>query len=189
MKLALDEAPPMHSCCCGWSAPSPCSPRLLLPARAAAAGARRAARPVWVGQLQVAAFLICSIIGLAIVPAGRAIVLAYTMPLWAVPIGLWLWPEPLGRFQLAGAAVGFAGLVLFMNPGLVDWGDWHALAGNALLLLAAISLGARLLPLSPPRLALVVLGADLLAARGQHRRGRGYCLAECAGSRYVGRPA
>jgi hypothetical protein len=31
----------------------------------------------WVGQLQVAGFLICSIIGLAILPAGRAIVLAY----------------------------------------------------------------------------------------------------------------
>jgi drug/metabolite transporter (DMT)-like permease len=83
----------------------------------------------WVGQLQVAGFLLCSIIGLATLPAGRAIVLAYTMPLWAIPIGLFLWPEPLNRNQLAGAAVGFAGLVLFMNPGL---------AGNALLLLAAI---------------------------------------------------
>jgi drug/metabolite transporter (DMT)-like permease len=92
----------------------------------------------WVGQLQVAGFLICSIIGLAIVPPGRAIVLAYTMPLWAIPIGLWVWPEPIGRFQLAGAGAGFAGLVLFMNPGLVDWRDWHALAGNGLLLLAAI---------------------------------------------------
>src|SRR6266851_9834707 len=38
----------------------------------------------WVGQLQIAGFLICSIVGLAIVPAGRAIVLAYTMPLWAI---------------------------------------------------------------------------------------------------------
>lgn len=93
----------------------------------------------WVGQLQVAGFLICSIIGLAIVPPGRAIVLAYTMPLWAIPIGLWLWPEPFGRFQLAGAAVGFAGLLLFMNPGLLDWGSRRALAGNGLLLLGAIS--------------------------------------------------
>jgi drug/metabolite transporter (DMT)-like permease len=93
---------------------------------------------MWVGLLQVAGFLLCGIIGLAMVPAGRAIVLAYTMPLWAIPIGLWLWPEPLGRFQLAGAAVGFAGLVLFMNPGLVDWGNWRALAGNGLLLLSAI---------------------------------------------------
>ena len=93
----------------------------------------------WVGQLQVAGFLICGIIGLSIVPAGRAIVLAYTMPLWAIPIGLFLWPEALGRSQLAGAAIGFAGLVVFMNPGLLDWGNGRILAGNALLLVAAIA--------------------------------------------------
>ncbi|HEX5319823.1 MAG TPA: DMT family transporter [Stellaceae bacterium] len=92
----------------------------------------------WVGQAQVAGFLICSIIGLSIVPAGRAIVLAYTMPLWAIPIGIFLWPEPLGRKALIGAGIGFAGLVLFMNPGLVDWTDPRVLAGNALLLAAAI---------------------------------------------------
>jgi drug/metabolite transporter (DMT)-like permease len=92
---------------------------------------------LWVGLLQVAGFLIFAIIGLAIVPAGRAIVLAYTMPLWAIPIGLWLWPEAFGGRQLAGAAVGFAGLLLFMNPGLVDWDDRRVLAGNGLLLLAA----------------------------------------------------
>ena len=92
----------------------------------------------WVGELQVAGFLVCSIIGLSILPAGRAIVLGYTMPLWAIPIGLFVWPEPLGRAQLFGAAIGFAGLVLFMNPGLVDWGDPRILLGNALLLLAAI---------------------------------------------------
>jgi len=56
----------------------------------------------WVGELQVAGFLICSIIGLAILPAGRAIVLAYTMPLWAIPIGLFLWPEPLDRTRPTG---------------------------------------------------------------------------------------
>ena len=60
------------------------------------------------------------------------------MPLWAIPIGIFIWPEPHSRAQLVGAAIGFVGLVLFMNPGLVDWGDPRILAGNALLLLAAI---------------------------------------------------
>jgi drug/metabolite transporter (DMT)-like permease len=92
-----------------------------------------------VGQLQVAAFLIFSIIGLAIVPAGRAIVLAYTFSLWAIPIGYWLGVERLGRGHLIGAAVGFAGLVLFMNPGLVDWQSGQVLFGNAMLLFAAIA--------------------------------------------------
>jgi drug/metabolite transporter (DMT)-like permease len=140
MKLALGAVPPLLFVllplvgALTLLAPALLARRIpLLPARGERLGL------FWVGQLQVAAFLICSIFGLAMVPAGRAIVLAYTMPLWAIPIGLWLWPEPIGRFQLAGAAMGFAGVVLFMNPGLVDWGSPRGLAGNALLLLAAIA--------------------------------------------------
>src|SRR5205807_7768975 len=102
----------------------------------------------WVGQLQIAGFLICSIIGHAIVPAGRAIVLAYTMPLWAIPIELWLGMEGLRRLRLAGAADGFAGLFLFMSPGLVDWGDPRIVPGNAVLLRAAVvwAQGSQLYP-------------------------------------------
>src|SRR6516164_81142 len=44
----------------------------------------------WVGLFQVTGFIVFSIIGLAIVAPGRAIVLAYTMPLWAIPLGLGL---------------------------------------------------------------------------------------------------
>jgi drug/metabolite transporter (DMT)-like permease len=95
-----------------------------------------------VGQFQVAAFLICGIIGLAIVPPGRAIVLAYTMPLWAIPIEAWFEPRRLGPLRLLGAATGFAGLVVFMNPALVDWADPRVLAGNAVLLMAAIAWAA-----------------------------------------------
>lgn len=82
---------------------------------------------------------VARIVELAIVPAGRAVVLAYTMPLRAIPIGLFLGREPLGRNQLAGAAVGYAGLILFMNPGLVSWRNGQVLAGNTLLLLAAFA--------------------------------------------------
>jgi drug/metabolite transporter (DMT)-like permease len=96
----------------------------------------------WVGQLQIAAFLVCSILGLALVAPGRAIVLAYTMPLWAIPIGVLVAPEPLSRGKVLGAVVGFAGLLLFMNPALVDWHDRRAMAGNGLLLLAAIGWAA-----------------------------------------------
>jgi drug/metabolite transporter (DMT)-like permease len=105
MKLALREAPPLVFVLFRLVgsliliAPTLLATRQpLLPAR----GERLTL--FWVGQLQIAGFLICSIIGLAILPAGRAIVLAYTMPLWAIPIGLFLWPEPLDRAQLIGSA-------------------------------------------------------------------------------------
>jgi drug/metabolite transporter (DMT)-like permease len=139
MKLALGDAPPLIFVSLRLIG----TVALMVPAMAAlrvpllpASGERM---PLfWVGQLQVAGFLLCGIIGLQLVPAGRAVVLAYTMPLWALPIGVFLWREPLSRNQLAGAALGFAGLVMFMNPALVDWRDWRALLGNALLILAAI---------------------------------------------------
>jgi drug/metabolite transporter (DMT)-like permease len=139
MKLALADAPPLTFVLLRLAGTLALMAPLLLALRAKllpVAGERLGL--FLVGQLQIAGFLIFSIIGLAIVPAGRAIVLAYTMPLWAIPIELWLGMERFGRLQLAGAAVGFAGLFLFMNPGLVDWGDPRILGGHVTLLLAAI---------------------------------------------------
>jgi drug/metabolite transporter (DMT)-like permease len=92
----------------------------------------------WVGLFQVTGFIVFSIIGLAIVAPGRAIVLAYTMPLWAIPLGLGLSREVMSPRKLAGATVGFAGLIVFMNPALVDWRDPREVTGNLFLLLAAI---------------------------------------------------
>jgi drug/metabolite transporter (DMT)-like permease len=93
----------------------------------------------WIGQAQVSGFILFSIVGLAIVPAGRAIVLAYTMPLWAIPLGLLVAPEPLPWPKIAGAIVGFLGLMLFMNPGLIDWHQGRVLFGNLCLILASVS--------------------------------------------------
>ena len=100
MKLALADAPPLmfvFARLIGTLAvlvPAlPAAHEPLWPARGERLGI------AWVGLLQVAGFLICGIIGLAIVPAGRAIVLAFTMRLWAIPIGLWLWREPIGRWN------------------------------------------------------------------------------------------
>lgn len=139
MKLALGDAPPLLFVLLRMTgtlallAPALLAMRQpLLPRRGERLGL------CVVGLFQVAGFLICGILGLSIVPPGRSIVLAYTMPLWAIPIGLWLGQERLSRGQLLGAALGFLGLVLFMNPGLVDWESARVLAGNALLLGAAI---------------------------------------------------
>lgn len=140
MKLALGDVPPPAFVLFRLVGTVGLLVPLLLALRVPLLPARGERLPLfWVGQLQVAGFLICCIVGLSVLPASRAIVLGYTMPLWAIPIERWLEPRRLGRLQLVGAAIGFAGLVLFMNPALVDWGDRRALAGNAMLLLAAIS--------------------------------------------------
>jgi drug/metabolite transporter (DMT)-like permease len=142
MKLALADAPPVIfvllrlAGTLGVLLPVILAMRVpLLPQRGERLGL------FWVGQLQIGGFLIASVIGLSIVPAGRAIVLAYTMPLWVIPVELWLEPERIGRFQLLGATIGFAGLLLFMNPGLVDWSSSPVLAANAMLVVSAICWG------------------------------------------------
>jgi drug/metabolite transporter (DMT)-like permease len=121
MKLALSDAPPLVFVLVrllgtvALLAPTLAAMRVpLLPIPGERLGL------FWVGQLQVAGFLLFAIVGLAIEAPGRAIVLAYTFSLWAIPIGVLLGVERLGRFHVMGAAIGFAGLVLFMNPGLVD---------------------------------------------------------------------
>jgi drug/metabolite transporter (DMT)-like permease len=139
MKLALADAPPFSFVLLRLVGTLGLLVPAMLAMRAPLWPARGERLPLfWVGQLQVAAFLICSIIGLSILPAGRAIVLAYTMPLWAIPVDLFLEPHPLRPLQLIGAVVGFAGLVLFMSPAEVNWTSARVLAGNALLIAAAI---------------------------------------------------
>jgi drug/metabolite transporter (DMT)-like permease len=140
MRLALDDAKPMVFVSLRMAG----TVAILTPILA---GLRRPMLPVaserlalfWVGLFQVTGFLVFSIIGLALVAPGRAIVLAYTMPLWAIPLGLVLAREVPSPNKLAGAAIGFAGLIVFMNPALVDWANPREVAGNLLLLLAAIS--------------------------------------------------
>src|SRR6267154_998306 len=134
MKLALDDAPPLVFVLLRLvgtvllMAPALHAMRLpLLPIPGERLGL------FWVGQFQVTGFLLFAIVGLAIEAPGRAIVLAYTFSLWAIPIGILLGVERLSRFHLIGAAIGFAGLGLCMNPGLGDWTSGRTLLGNAFL--------------------------------------------------------
>ena len=46
--------------------------------------------------------------------AGRSVILAYTMPIWATAIGAFLLDEPLSRRKLAGLALGTAGMALLL---------------------------------------------------------------------------
>jgi drug/metabolite transporter (DMT)-like permease len=97
-----------------------------------------------VGFWQIAANLCLIALGLQFVPAGRAAVLAYTMQIWALPLGWIILGERLGALRTAGALLAFVGIVIYFNPLLVDWSDGRAVFGNAVLIVAAIgwALGA-----------------------------------------------
>jgi drug/metabolite transporter (DMT)-like permease len=70
--------------------------------------------------------------GLTLIPSGRAAILAYTMPVWAVPLSMWVLGERPTRRKLLGLVLGMAGLALLT-------GDVFASPGTLLLLGAAIS--------------------------------------------------
>ncbi len=75
--------------------------------------------------------------GLSMLPAGRTSILAFTMPLWLVPLSAHFLNERLNGWKLAGLVIGLCGLAVLLG------GEWQAMMvsplGVALVLAAAIS--------------------------------------------------
>jgi drug/metabolite transporter (DMT)-like permease len=80
----------------------------------------RVPRRLW-GEVAVLALLNIGgwnalvLFGVAQLPAGRSVIIAYTMPIWMVLFSLALLHEPLGRRKLVGLAMGVAGLALLLG--------------------------------------------------------------------------
>lgn len=119
MKIVLSEVPP-------WTFRTICL-------SAAAAGllalARAGGAPLWVAAgdglplavtalFNITGWHILSAHGIAAMQAGRAAIVAYTMPLWAVLLGRLLLNERLGALRLAALAVGTAGMAVLLAPDL-----------------------------------------------------------------------
>jgi drug/metabolite transporter (DMT)-like permease len=91
-----------------------------------------------IALLHMTGYAVLVALGLALIPTGRSVVLAYTTPLWAYP-GAWLFlGERLTARRLLGGALGLLGLAVLFNPLAFDWHDRAALLGNGALLLAAV---------------------------------------------------
>jgi drug/metabolite transporter (DMT)-like permease len=74
---------------------------------------------------------------LLLIPSGRAAILAYTMPVWAVPLSIWLLGERMTGRKLAGLALGLAALALLLGG---DVGQLStAPVGSLMVLGAAVS--------------------------------------------------
>jgi drug/metabolite transporter (DMT)-like permease len=112
--------------------------RLRLPARADV--------PIVVsyGLLAVAAGIGIMNLALPFVEAGRASILAYTLPLWVVPIVAVVARTLPTRPELSGLVLGLGGLILLLNPAAIDWTSPEVLLGCALLLLGAVAGAAAL---------------------------------------------
>jgi drug/metabolite transporter (DMT)-like permease len=92
-----------------------------------------------VALFQMASFLALVNIALLFVEAGRAAVLAYTMPFWVTPAAVLLLGERLTARKISGLALGLAGLAVLFNPLGFDWSDPDVVLGNGLLMVSALA--------------------------------------------------
>lgn len=90
-----------------------------------------------VGLLQMTGFMTLVTLALQHVPAGRAGILAYTTPLWVVPLALIFLKEKLSPLKVAGLLLGLAGVAVLFNPAAFDWSDPAVLTGNGMLMAGA----------------------------------------------------
>ena len=87
-----------------------------------------------VALLQIAAGVLIMNFALQAVPAGRSSVLVYTMPLW-VALLLWLRFRVVPkRAELVGLVLGVTGVVILVNPTVIDWTVPAELAGTLALI-------------------------------------------------------
>jgi len=138
LKVALSEVPPwtFRSLCLGlgsavlFAALRAGGQRLMLP--------RGQWGRLWLlALLNITAWNMLIAFGVALIPSGRAAILAYTMPVWAVPLSVWLLGERITRSKLAGLALGLGGLALLLSESFVSLGA--APLGALLILGAALS--------------------------------------------------
>ena len=87
--------------------------------------------------LHLVAFSALVAAGLQFVPAGRAIVLGYTTPLWVAIGAAMFLSEEITRRRAIGIGFGLAGLAVIFNPQTLNWNDRQALFGSGLILIAA----------------------------------------------------
>lgn len=140
MKIALGEFTPwiFRSLCIA------CGSMVLFIVAKASGNNLRVARSLW-PRLAVLAFLNVSCwnvlvaFGLTMIPSGRAAILAFTMPVWSVPLSAWLLGEKLTPRRISALVLGMVGLALLIGEDLLVLG--RAPLG-ALLILAASFLWA-----------------------------------------------
>ncbi len=57
--------------------------------------------------------------GVSMMPAGRASIIAFTMPVWAALLSSPILGEPMNGYKVAGLALGVAGLAVLIGPDLI----------------------------------------------------------------------
>src|SRR5262249_5784540 len=90
------------------------------------------------GVFQMAAYSALTAFALTVLPPGRASVLAFSTPIWVVPLAAWWLQERTSPAALLGMGLGLLGVLAIAAPALHFDGGRHVFA-YAMLLAAAVS--------------------------------------------------
>jgi len=138
MKMVLSEVPPLYfrSVCLLLGGVG-----MLALARASGLKLKVPAgqwnRVLWLAAFNIAGWNALVIIGVSLLPSGRAALLGYTMPLWSMTLSVCFLGERLTGRVVLGLLLGLAGIVVLMG-GSVE-GMLQAPAGVACMILGAWS--------------------------------------------------
>lgn len=89
------------------------------------------------GSFAILGWMVFSAYGVSLMPAGRASIIAFTMPLWATLIAAYVLGEPITLAKVAGLLLGLLGLGVLIGADLLILK--RAPMGAFFMLLAAIS--------------------------------------------------
>jgi len=95
---------------------------------------------ILVSLLNITGWHLCSAYGLIYMNAGRAVIIGYTMPVWASILGSFILDERLTLARLIGLFLGVAGLLILIGPDIKAIGS--APLGAILMLGAAVTWAA-----------------------------------------------
>jgi drug/metabolite transporter (DMT)-like permease len=138
MKLIVQHIPPLTMAAIRtWIAAVTVLPILLLQ--------RSFVAPKWgdmpvvlsIALLHMVGFAVLVAAGLQYVPAGKAIVLGYTTPIWVAIGARAFLGEAITRWRALGIVLGLGGLGVIFNPQVFDWSDTHTLLGCGFVLVGA----------------------------------------------------
>ncbi|MES2676038.1 MAG: EamA family transporter [Pseudomonadota bacterium] len=90
--------------------------------------------------LNIVAWNVMATYGLALLPAGRAALLGYTMPLWAVLLSVWVLRDSFNWRIAIALSLGMIGILLLMSESLINW--FSAPLSTSLLVGAILMLAA-----------------------------------------------
>ena len=139
IKVGVATVPPIWYACFRYAIAAACL-FALVALRREATHPPRADWPLVAvsGALQMAAYSGLAALALTILPPGRASVLAFSTPIWVVPLAAWWLHERASGAALVGTGLGVSGVLAIAAPAIHPGNGGQALA-YAMLLGAALA--------------------------------------------------